>query len=174
MACNCNLMNGGIAKFCGTNIGGISKMYITDFCNITSFTDSSPVGQISAITMVGATVYYEFEFNRGTSTWTEANANDPVTGTTVWTQTATLVLNKRERTKREALALMLQKELSVIVKDNNGQYWILGKESGVWATAIEAVVGTAKTDPNRYTVTLVAEEPTEAYPVDEAAVLANI
>lgn len=149
-------------------------MYITDFCNITSFTDSSPAGIIETITMAGVTVYYEFEFNRGTSTWTESNTNDPVNGTTVWTQTATLVLNKRERTKREALALMLQKDLSVIIKDNNGQYWILGKESGVWATGIEAVVGTAKTDANNYTVTLVAEEPEEAFPVTEAAVLANI
>ncbi len=173
MACGCTLMSGGVTKTCGPNQGGVKNIYLTDFCNITAYVDSSPAGIIESITMAGATVFYKFEFNRGTSTFAESKADDRNAGT-VWSQTVTLVLSKRERTKREALALICQKDLAVIVQDNNDNFWVIGQENGAWATQIDSVSGTAAADPNNYTITLLAEEIAQAYPITEAAVLANI
>lgn len=171
MSCCSNLMNGGIAKSCGPNIGGISVMYITDFCNIDAYNDSSPSGEIESIDMNSGTVFYTFEFNKNTSTLAEVNTNTPE-GSSTWTQTVTLVLSKRERAKREKLALMVQKDLAIIVKDSNGNYWCVGKTNGATLDSINSESGTARTDVNKYTLTLTAIEPEHTYPVLEAAILA--
>ena len=34
----CNALSAGLSKSCETNAGGINKIYITDFENVTSYT----------------------------------------------------------------------------------------------------------------------------------------
>jgi len=49
---------------CENNIGGLTKLYLTDFDNVLGITASG--GTISTITLATASVFYEFEFNRTT------------------------------------------------------------------------------------------------------------
>lgn len=175
MACGCNTLTGGISKGCTGNVGGIKKIYITDFCNVTGLTLASPGGQISGFTMASGAVFYEFEFNKNSSTFQEDITGDQAAGTQVNTQTITLVLARREKTKRDTLNLLAGfKELAVIVLDANGIYWYLGETNGVVMTQNTSVSGTAKADPNNYTLTLVGEEPELSNEVTSAAVAAVI
>lgn len=175
MACGCNTLTGGIAKGCSGNIGGIKKIYITDFCNVTGLTLASPGDEISGFTMVSGAVFYEFEFNKNSSTFQEDVTGDQAAGTQLNTQTITLVLARREKTKRDTLQLLMGfKELAVIVLDSNGIYWYLGQDNGIVMTQNVSVSGTAKADPNNYTLTLVGEEPELANEVLAAAVAAVI
>lgn len=175
MACGCTILTGGIDKGCLGNQGGIRKIYITDFCNVTSITLASPSQEISAITMAASTLFYEFAFNKNTSTWTEVLTGDQANGSQVYTQTVTLKLARREKTKRDTLALLAGfKELAIIVQDNNGLYWLLGENNGVVLTESNSENGTAATDFNGYTLTLIGEEPVAANEVMAAAVAAVI
>lgn len=175
MSCGCSILTGGIAKACGTNSGGIRKIYITDLCNVSSLTLSSPDEIIDNINMLSGTQFYEFAFNKNTSSFTEVTTGDQAAGTQVVTQTVTLVLAKREKSKRDVLKMLMGfKELAVIVLDSNGTYWLLGEVEGMVMTENNSQSGTTKTDANGYTITLVAEETEQANEVDEAAVLAVI
>ena len=175
MACGCSILTGGISKGCEGNQGGIKKIYITDFCNITGLTLNSPEGKIDTITMSPSTQFYEFEFNKNTSTYTENLTGDQANGVQVNTQTVTLKLARREKVKRDTLAqLMGFKDLAVIVLDNNGLYWLLGEKNGVVMTENNSENGTASTDFNGYTITLVGEEPVLANEVTASAVAAVI
>ena len=175
MSCNCNTFTSGITKGCTGNKGGIKKLYIADFCNISGLTLGSPNDTISAITMTSGTVFYEFEFNKNSSTFQEDVTGDQAAGTQINTQTVTLVLARREKTKRDTLELFKGfKELAVIVLDSNGIYWLLGEESGMVMTQNVSVSGTAAADPNNYTLTLIGEETSLANEVEASAVAAVI
>lgn len=173
MSCGCNSLTGGVQKGCAGNIGGIKKIYITDFCNVTGLTLASPSGEISGFTMASGTVFYEFEFNKNSSTFQEDITGDQAAGTQINTQTVTLVLARREKVKRDTLQLLMGfKELAVIVLDSNGDYWYMGETNGVVMTQNLSVSGTAAADANNYTITLIGEEVALANSVEAAAVAA--
>lgn len=176
MSCVCDNLSGGISKTCDNNIGGIKKMYITERCNITfPLTVSSPADEISTITMIGGAVFHEYEFNKNTCFFTEAENNNAENGTTVITQTITLNLNRREKTKRDNIALLGKfKDLCIIITDSNDISWFFGEENGVNLTTNEGGSGTTKTDKNGYTLTFVGEEPLMANVVTAAALAAVI
>ncbi len=175
MATICNPLTGGIPKGCLRNKGGISKIYITDFENVTDISIASPSGEIDGITMASGKVFYEFEFNKNTSTWAENTAGDQAAGTQIVTQTITLVIARREKTKRDRIQqLMGFKELMVIIKDANGVLWLAGEESGIIMTTNASVSGTAAADPNNYTITLVGEETAQANTIESETVITAV
>lgn len=171
----CQLITGGISLGCTTNMGGIQKIYITNKINVTGVTLGSPINNISAITMAASTLFYEFEFTKGSSTYTEVITGDEANGTQLCTQTVTLKLKRREKSKRDTLALLMGfTPLSIIVKDNNGLYNLLGEVKGMTMTENNSELGTGGTDFNGYTISLVGQEAQMSNFVDESAVIAVI
>jgi hypothetical protein len=171
----CNPLTEGILKGCDNNYGGITELYLTEKSNVDTVTRTSPGNQISAITMIPGKVFYKFEFNKNTSTFTEVTTSDQGVGSEVCTQTISLILNRREQDKRDTLLLLGKfKELAAIVKDSNKKYWYPGEENGMLLTEKNSESGTAKTDRNGYTLTIVGEEDEDACEVEESAVLAVI
>lgn len=172
---SCELLTGGIAKDCLNNIGGIKKMYITEKSNITfPLSLSSPGDEISGITMIGGAKFYEYSFSKGTSSYTENTTDDAATGTGLSTQTILLLLNRREKTKRDNLLLLRKKELAVIITDGNDINWFFGEENGMLLTINDGGSGTNRPDPNRYSLTMVGEEPNPANTVTDAALASVI
>lgn len=173
----CESLSGGITLGCDNNIGGITEIYFTEKSNVSSTSLSSPGDEISAFTMAGspASVFYKFEFNKNTSSYTEEESNDQASGRTLFTQTISLVLNRREKSKRDVLLLLgKRKDLVAVVKDSNGLYWYFGETLGINLTTNSGGSGVNKTDPNQYVLTFVGEEPAPANTVEEAAILAAI
>lgn len=171
----CNALDGGITKGCENNVGGIKKAYLVELEYVDEFTRTSPDETITTITMIPEKVFYEFEFNKNTSNFTEVTTYDQAVGSEVCTQTITLVLNRREQTKRDTLLLIGKgKDLVIVVKDANDKYWVFGETAGLNLTEKNSESGTVKTDRNGYTLTFVGEEPEDACEVSESAVLAVI
>jgi hypothetical protein len=166
----CNALSAGINRSCDNNAGGLTNIYVADFENITAYTEVN--SEITSIT-AGAD-FYEFEFNRGTSNYAESVNINLQNGTTFFSQTVTLNLARREKTKSEAIKHLTdgQKRMFVIVKDSNGLYWAFGKDEGVVVTAIEGGSGSAKADANQYIITFVGEEADNAPEVDPAIIAA--
>jgi hypothetical protein len=168
----CSNLSSGLTLGCDNNIGGIKAIYITEKSNVTSVSLSSPGDEISSIVMSGQ--FYEFEFNKNTSSYTEELASDQAAGRDLYTQTVTLVLNRREKTKRDKLILLAQREnLLIMVKDQNDVIWYFGETNGMNLTTSAGGSGVAKTDANQYVLTFVGEEPSPANTVTAACLAAN-
>lgn len=166
----CDLLTGGIAKGCDNNIGGIQKLYLANFDDVLSETITD--GELTAITMASGEVFYEFAFNKNTSSLTQTITNDQVNGTIIHTQTINLVIPRRDKTKRNTIALLTRALTKAIVLDQNGVYWYVGYQNGCDVTEIADTTGVAKADLNGYNITLLAEEPAMAYTVDSTIITA--
>lgn len=148
----CVSFSGGIANDCANNMGGLTKLYLTDFDNISSYTESG--GTVSAITMASASYFYEFEFNRNSATYQEDLVKSVEAGSALFEQTITVTIPRRDVAKRNTLALLTQRDLAVIIKDSNGLYWYPGAVEGVYLSESTSTSGTAKADGSNYVLTL--------------------
>jgi hypothetical protein len=148
----CVSFSGGIAKNCDNNQGGLVKVLLTDFDNITSFTQSG--GTVSNITMASQSYFYEFEFNRNSATFTEDLVKSVEAGSALFEQTLTLTIPRRDVSKRNTLSLLTQRDLAVIIKDSNGLYWYPGEIEGMYLSESTSTSGTAKADGSNYVLTL--------------------
>ena len=176
MAEACELLNGGIPKDCKPNIGGLfTQMWMTERSNISGYTFESPGSKIESIELISPAAPFPFAFNKGTSGYTEEQTFEETTGNTLNIQTITLGLNHREQTKKDKIVLLGGfKEMAILVKDNNGHYFMLGQEGGCILKTNSGGSGVAKTDANQYILTFIGEEGELANEVTEAGALAFI
>jgi hypothetical protein len=116
-------------------------------------------------------LFFPISTNKNVCNFQETVAIDMVAGTTFFNQVLTLVLSRRETTKRNFIEKLVagQKQLAVLLLDSNGVYWLSGASEGSYVTAIDGGTGTAKADANGYTITFTAMEPSQAWEVDPTA-----
>ena len=164
MPLNCDALE-TITKSCDNNIGGIRKIWLNDQENVTSPT--AVAGLIS--TLVASIDYTEFEINRNTGNYTEDTAVDLINGSSFVTQTITLMFNRREAAKSEAINILGsgQRYLSAIILDANEKYWYF---EDLQLTATGEGSGTARADGSKYSVTLLSEANFLASEITENAV----
>lgn len=168
---SCVSFSGGIANDCSNNIGGLTKLYLTDFANVQSYTQAG--GTVSAVTLAGATSsygFYEFAFNRNSATFTEDLVKSVEAGSALFEQTVTVTIPRRDVAKRNTLSLLTQRDLAVIVKDSNGLYWYVGSSEGMYLSESTSTSGTAKADGSNYVLTLKGFEQERAYGVNSAII----
>ncbi len=159
MACEALI---SIVKPCDANTGGIRTVWICEQDNVTAATVSAGAWIVSTLTLTAnANVY---AINRNTGNYTEDTAQDLISGSTVVTQTITLMFNRRDKDKSEAIHVLGggQRYLAVFIEDANGLYWYF---ENVQLTATGEGSGTARADGSKYSVTLVAESDHLAYEV---------
>ena len=140
-----------IAKPCANNTGGIKTVWI---CQQENVTTATPAWEITSLILANPANVYAI--NRNTGNYTEETAQDLLSGSTVVTQTITLMFNRRDKDKSEAIHVLGsgQQYLAVFVLDANGKYWYF---ENVQLTATGEGSGTARADGSKYSVTLLAE-----------------
>lgn len=163
MACTQTLS--GLAADCAGNIGGIKNVYLANFADISGVTITT--NQISAITMAGTAKFKKYAFKRGTGSMSSTLNVDATNGTNYVSTDLVLQFNRMETTKRVEMTALAQGELAAIVEDMNGKYWFLGKDEPMSATAGDGQTGTARSDGNRYTLTL--QDIAETWPLEITA-----
>ena len=149
-----------IEKTCDNNTGGIRTVWIglqEDF-EVTTLVDwAITVWTVSAPTSV-------YAINRNTGNFTEDTAQDLLNGSTLVTQTITLMFNRRDKFKSEAINILGggQRYLAVVIQDANDKYWYF---ENVQLTATGEGSGTARQDGSKYSITLLSEADHLAYEV---------
>jgi hypothetical protein len=167
---SCVSFSGGISLNCENNIGSLTNVYLTDYDNLVSVTETG--GTVSAITMASASYFYEFEFNRNSATLQEDLNKSVEAGSAFFTQTVTMTIPKRDVAKRNVLKLLTQRDLAVIVKDANGIHWLIGRNDGGYLSEQTSTSGTAKADGSNYVLTIIAEELEMAPAIDSGIIAA--
>lgn len=154
MSCN---LTAGICLGCRDNVGGLKKMWISDFCNIKSI-DYDSDEYITTIS--GSGTFYSFELIRTSSQHTET-VNASLENGTVFYQGETVVyFSKLDQDKRNILKALAQSQrLAIIIEDNNGDYFYLGETYGSYISAGTSVTGKALGDANGYNMTFAYMEP---------------
>jgi len=153
---SCNLTS-GILLGCRDNVGGLKTMWITDYCNIDSISQSTgdTITQIS-----GTGEFYCFELIRTSSQHTETVNASLENGTVFYQGETVTYFSKLEQAKRNILKTLAQSQrLAIIVEDNNGAYFFLGQTYGAFISAGTSVTGKALGDQNGYNMTFQYLEP---------------
>lgn len=162
----------GLAKDCAANMGGIVEAYIANFDDVTEVTVSS--GIITAITMATSAKFKKYNFAKNTGSLTSTYTMDPASGVKFVTSDLVLQFNRMQTTARVEISALALADTVVIVKDANGKYWYLGYDEPVTASAGDGQTGTARSDANRYTITLQDNSHEMPYEVDSAIIAALV
>ena len=158
----CNQTLAGISLDCTNNMGGIKTVYIANFDDVKSITESNNV--ITGITMESGATFKTYQFRKGTSSMSSELTADESNGLNFVTTTLNLVFTRMDTAKRIEMSALAIAQLAVIVLDSNGVYWYLTPDEYASASAGTAETGTAKGDRNAYSLTLTTEN--ETYPVE--------
>ena len=162
------ILNSGYSLSCRDSIGGIQAAYIGNFETGQLYTldgDSNIVG------ITGSTVsYYTFEQEMESATFTQEGQYSTENGTVFFDQQLTLMFHKNDADLRNLLLILSQANLSVIVKDQRGEYWLMGFQNGVRAISGSQNAGKAFGDMNGVTITLQGKEPQPAHRIEDISV----
>ena len=165
MSCTINLTQ-GFALDCKDSVGGIKSIHLIDWAP-TGFTVAS--GEATATSVASGSVY-TYELPKGVGSMT-VTTNASTENGTVFNQTDVVGrLRKLSTAKRNELKLLSQSRVFCVVRDNNNNYWLVGKEYGCDLTAKTSETGTAMGDLNGYNFTLSAIEAEEPYKLQTSVV----
>ena len=154
MACN---LSAGIQLGCRDNTGGLKTLWITDYTNIASITQTT--GD-TITTISGSGTFYEFQLIRTSSQMTETVNASLENGTVFYQGEVVTYFNKLQQDKRNILKTLAQSQrLAIVAEDNNGQYFYLGQTYGCFVSAGTSVTGKALGDQNGYNITFQYLEP---------------
>lgn len=144
-------------------MGGIVEVYLANFDDVASVTADG--GKITAIAMAASAKFKQYHFNPQSGSLTSTYNIDVANGINFVTSDLMLLFGKMETTKRVEVSALALGDLAAIVKDANGTYFYLGRTNPVKASAGDGQTGTARTDGNRYAITLQDNDPEMPYEV---------
>ena len=177
----CNLTAGRLVD-CKDQIGGLIAVYFVDtyannieasstIANLEmttgGFTDWSSYGTTSGSTQT----LFKYDLRPNLSSMTINTNGDPATGTSFWTQTLSLTLQKLNHDTANELKLITYNRAQIFVEDSNHNCFLLGMENGCDMTGGTIVTGAGKGDLSGYTWEFTAEE---RYPVIQLAPSAGV
>lgn len=145
---------------CRNSVGGIAEIYITEIGN--KATLSSTSGIITAFTLSATKKFFTFFLEKENAEFTEKIVPSVENGTVYYEQEVKFNLKQLSASNRNAIRLLAQNRLYIIVKDNNGVYWLLGEAKGMDLGASDGKTGKAMGDLNGYSLTFMGKEPLPA------------
>lgn len=169
MACNVTLT--GIAYSCEPNLSGIKAVYIADYNDVSTYTQSN--GNITAITMQSGKKFYEYVFNKNTAGLTSTMTKDETNGYQYYTNELTGNINHLDTTKHVEVNELMSGRLACIVNDKNGMFWFLGQDNFATGTAMTAQTGDTPDAGNYYNITITDESKVLPYSID-ASIIGNL
>ena len=151
------LLSAGITRNCGFQFGGLKKVYLANFEEVSGVTYSGNTGLITHVgfTSTGGT-FYQFEYEPNTAQKLEELVAGAVSRFV--NQTLNLKLANVTQVKKMTLDELANATLSVILQTQDDLYWMYGeptKSAGLRATVLSIDSGTAQADDAAVTITLV-------------------
>jgi len=160
MACQSFTLN-GLNAICKEGKGGILKVWIAPFDNVTFVPDASD----NTISIADVSAFKCYAFRRNSASATTTGAYNENAGNTQGTD-LTLDFLKQDAVKRLEIEALLKSSTRAIYKDANNVYHFIGATYPVEPNANEVATGQAMTDPNHYSITLHDEDDHLPYLLD--------
>lgn len=157
------------------SVGGVQAVYIGTYNSGLTYTiDSSAPGITSSYGTItgfgGATSsFYKFEAQIETASLAEAGGFSVENGTAFYTQTVEITLHNLSQAIIEQISILGKGRWRIIVLDQAGNYWLVGKQNPVNVTGSTPGVGKAYGDLNGAVITFEGKEPEPITQVSSAA-----
>jgi hypothetical protein len=164
MACD---ITAGRLRPCKNSIGGLGRLFLFNFVE-NPFTINN--GIATAINPL-LTEVFEYVIEGDGNKWDEAMVSDRNSGTTLNTQTGTIVLKSIDATSSAQLNLLAYGFPMAVIKDRKGIYHAIGIDDGI-DFSITQSTGGAKGELNGYTLTGVSTTGALSPKLDTATVTA--
>jgi hypothetical protein len=150
------ILTQGFNLDCRDSFGGLKRVLFMEFDNVTAYTLSS--GVISAITKASGKTFKQYKLILETGDAKTSGVHDRTQGTSVYKQTISFPINKMTTSVKNEIELLAKNRLLIIAEDQNGTYWLYGKDNGLMATTTESMSGVALADRNGYMLTFEGNE----------------
>ena len=167
------LITAGLTKDCDYLLGGLKTLYLANTSDVDSYTDTVPNdGEINAIVMVATKVFFTYEFENNTASFT----NELVVsgGQKYVAQTVNFSLSKKDAELIADLKNLSLANIVAIAVDRTGKRFILGRINGLEATVQTLNSGVAEGDFGGLTVTLAGSETEYSQELDSAFDISTI
>ena len=144
----------GLPEECESSLSGLEIAYIGEKANfeVAIDKDTATITGITGSTETGK--LYAYHFNRQTGSLNSEMTRNDANGSFYYTNTVTLQFTKMEAKKSAEIAALAKAHSLVVVKDLNGQYWVVGADTYATASADTAQSGQGVDDLNGYNITL--------------------
>ncbi len=150
---NCDNLNGISNGNCEMSIGGISKVFIFPFDDISQYTyTNDDLNYVTGYSSLSLPILYKP--NQLSSEYT---GNKSERNYKLYDHQLTLNFLKMDRQKREEIKNLSNMDLTVIFQDRNGTCWIMGQHVPVRLSTNQVGTG-VKDSINGYEITLVSQE----------------
>lgn len=161
----CDLTRGRLID-CKDSIGGLKTIYICKVYN----NNIETVATIANTEMTAggfatwsgqsgsASTVFKYDLIPNLSSMTVNINSDNANGTTFFTQTLSVTLQKIDHDMTNELRLMAYSRAQIFVQDSNDDVFLLGMVNGCYVTGGTVVTGAAKGDMTGYTIEWGAEE----------------
>lgn len=136
---------------CEPSMGGVRTVAI---CNHAAVSVTETSGEITAIALSGNEKFKKYGMKPGTASMASTLNKSTENGTQYVSTEVAMSLKKMNTPKRIEIQALAAGELALLVQDNNGIWWFLGKDNPVEVTAGSGATGTAFADGNQYDLTL--------------------
>lgn len=157
------VINSGYTLGCRDSVGGVEFVAIAAHSTSTAYT----FGTASLITGISPTQsFYTFEQYTEQAVANFESGFDNATGTAHTIQSVTITLEKMDAATREKFVALTQARVRIIVKTQNGRYFLFGLKNGGRASAASGGPGQAMGDLAGYTLTFELKEPLPPYEID--------
>lgn len=163
----CNSITGFTYDRCEPNLGGVKRVWLANYVENAATVDSGATKNISGF--VSGITWIEFPMRKNVASMTSNLQVGDEGGNYVQTDLS-LVFSKMETQKRLSMVSLASGEAMAVVEDCNGTFFFLGKDNPITASAGAGETGTAKSDPNHYTVTLTDESTEYPYILAQSAI----
>ena len=158
---SCNLTT-GFTLGCNDSIGGVKKIYIGAFNQLTYTIGGTPV----EVTAGTGTVYtYEPLKNSASATFNPTVSLE--NGTIFYTHSVSLSLKNITANKREEIESLAKARVGLFVELNSGEILAFGTTNGMHMTAGTFQTGAAFGDLQGYQLTFTSDEPTQPYTLND-------
>ena len=153
MACDISL---GRIEPCKDSVGGLDAIYFINDGDLTGVTfDATNTDAIETVT--GSPLAYKYDL-KGNSSFEQTIVSSRENGTTYFEQVLNVTLKKQDIATHKQVKLLAFGNPKIIVKDNNGNFFLMGREFGADVTGGTIASGAAMGDMSGYTLTFSAME----------------
>ena len=169
MACN---LTSGYSLGCRDSLGGVQRVYIGTWDADTTYGLTGSCNIIDSFSPTAS--FYTFEQELETASFIQNGQYSTENGTSFYEQTLEITLQKLDACNRDQIKVLGQGVWRILILDQRGQYWLMGKQNPVRVTAATPQLGKAFGDLNGAVLTFMTKEPEPAFNVTTAAALTMI
>jgi hypothetical protein len=154
--------------------GGAQKVFITEWANLSGAgsTFTATAGVITAWTLATGKKFRTYSVDQEQVLFTDPLAVSDETGAIVYTPTVAFTIKGFSITNFLEIALIAKNYLCIIVLDNNGLYWVYGKDRPMKMVSASADGGQKLEDGQKQLLSFNGKDSVHMYQMNAALITA--